>query len=152
MIYFLNEPSRLTEITGVAMENVLKKPCPLEMSIKAANIDLEFDKCDPEDLLPDSNGLLQSANYPIIQKLPIQEQIPENVVLNVPVKLCDKSVLDLPMVQEEVKKKTEITWENNGLHEQATCNEFRESLICEVEEANEDEDERDEKNGNSFFI
>ncbi|KAL0280992.1 UNVERIFIED_CONTAM: hypothetical protein PYX00_002127 [Menopon gallinae] len=140
---------RLTDITGVAMENVLKKPCPLEMSIKAANIDLEFEKCDPDDLLPDSNGLLQGANYPIIHKLPIQDQIPENVVLNVPVKLCDKSMM--PIVQEEVKKqKTEITWENNGLQEQAICNEFRESLICEVEEANEDEDERDdEKNGSS---
>lgn len=128
------------------------------MSIKAANIDLEFEKCDNEVTLAIGNGVLEPANIPLI---PIMKQSAHpisqvnqlgNILLND--NLANENIIKPQENQTEQEKKkvgdlkkprTEITWENKDVKIDTNTTDFQESLICEVEEANDDEDLSDEE-------
>lgn len=130
---------------NLSSEIHIKKPCPLEMSIKAANIDLEFEKCDPTEVLVVPNGILECETLPSglveICQPNLDNNVAEAMMVN---QMMDTKLGEIKhMMQPEPMKnvKTEITWDNNNINETNLHNEFRESLICEVEEANEEEEE-----------
>lgn len=133
------------EISGspnTVSECVIKKPCPLEMSIKAANIDVEeFDKCDHQDipvLIENSSACFSETK--VFECNSLEKNSKDE---SVKCSANNLNVLTDSQMNDSKKVKTEITWENNNVKE-VTCNHFQESLICEVEEVNEEDDYNEE--------
>lgn len=138
---------------------MLKKPCPLEMSIKAANIDLEFDeKCDSEATIAIENGVIEPSSIPIIpilkQDMPQLPSVPvsqlgniilgENIIDGNIIKQNNQSDQGEDVIDGLKKQRTEITWENKEVKVETSNTDFHESLICEVEEANDEDEDSDE--------
>lgn len=157
-----NQNIRLNNASGTNSEGLLKKPCPLEMSIKAANIDLEFDeKCDSEPTIAIENGIIESASIPIIpilkQEISQMPQVPvsqlgniilgENIIDGNIIKQNSESSQVEDVIDELKKPRTEITWDNKEVKVETGNNDFHESLICEVEEANDEDEDSDEDSG-----
>ncbi|KAK6645385.1 hypothetical protein RUM43_001661 [Polyplax serrata] len=123
--------------------NAGKKLCPLEMSIKAANIDIEFEKCEP--------------GIPILvhNSLGINDMKLNDNLLNTGNENLMKIELSEPVLVEQTpnvnlnlnKIKTEITWDSSCVKNERSSGNFQESLICEVEEVNDDEGDDEETIG-----
>ena len=106
------------------------------MSIKAANIDIEFEKCEEEITIPEP----ENGNLKIFQKIMVEDKNSQFNFKTSPVQQQSNNFVNNDSKFD--KFQVDMYWEKNDEKEKESQMEnFQESLVCEVEDANDDEND-----------